>query len=55
LYNLHSAWIKKIAHLLRDLVPGACRIVAENDTDDCEKDENQRRERENCVIGKRRA
>ena len=52
LHNLKSAWIEKIAHLLRDLVPRACRIIAENHSYDRKQYQNQRRERKNCVIGK---
>jgi hypothetical protein len=51
--DVDSTLIEKIAHLLRYLVPGACQIVAENDANHREQHENQRRERKNCVIGKR--
>lgn len=52
LYYLHSALVEKIAHLLRDPVPSACRIISENHAYSREQDKNQRRERKDRVIGK---
>src|SRR5207248_6803177 len=55
LHDLHGTGIEKIAHLLRDLVPRSRWIVPRDDPNDSEQNENQRRERKDCVICKRRA
>jgi hypothetical protein len=42
LHNLYRAFIDKIAHLLRELVPCSDPIVAENHADNCEQNEDDR-------------
>jgi hypothetical protein len=53
LNDLDSTSVEKIAHLLRDLIPGARRIIAENYAHNRKQDENQWREREDCIVRER--
>jgi hypothetical protein len=54
LHDFQRAFIEKITHLLCEFAPGSSRIVAEDHTDDCEQNENERREGKNRVIRQRR-
>ena len=53
-HHFESAAIKKIAHLLRDFVPGTRWIMPKDDADDCKQQENERGEGENSIICERR-
>ena len=48
---IDGALIQKVAHLFRHFLPGPGGVVAEKETDDCQEQENQRREREHSVVG----
>src|ERR1041385_663369 len=54
-HDFNRTLIQKITQLLDHSIPRASRIVSKKHTDNRKKNQNQRRQRENCVIGERRS
>ena len=51
-HDRRGALIQKVAHLTRQFLPGPSGILLEKEADDCQEQENQRRERKHSLVGK---